>query len=575
MARWSAFVGKVGKALKGRSAMDGMILLGVLGLGLFAVAAVVVVQHWDGLLETEAASASLRNLFLVLVAIIGVPLAIWRSVVAKQQADASDRQAGTAERRLQNELYEKGAAMLGDETPSVRLGGIYSLKGLANDNPEYQDQVMELLCAFVRDPPTADGEAAGNGNRGGSRTGDRSAPNVLRDDVQTAIDIIARGRDETEKAWKGREGNGLDLWGARLNGVKADGSDFADARLDGATLERGRFRKATLARLRMSGGSMRGADFGGADVSGGRFSSVDMRGIHANDADFSRSDMNGVDLSGALASETRLSNGRISGSSLRKAMLQRAKLDRCQISNTDFSGADFWRADLSGTKFVTATRTTLGAAGATSETLYCTLTQAQLDKALAHPDFPPEFAAGTVDAETGQPLVWRGGCISDDQYPLIIGPQQVVKEGKTDRKVGGFLEWRDQGVRLVPGLVARLKSADPSGARRKAREVLEKTTRTDCARVTLLGRSDSQVDSCGVTRWANESRIWILFVFREESLEDAPESEFALYERNGPDAEAAWERWLDAVDWGASPIVETFPARTGDARVPPHRRAAG
>ena len=39
---------------------------------------------------------------------------------------------------------------------------------------------------------------------------------------------------------------------------------------------------------------------------------------------------------------------------------------------------------------------------------FARLTQVQLDEAHAHPDYPPTIAEGTVDIETGEPLVWRG-----------------------------------------------------------------------------------------------------------------------------------------------------------------------
>ena len=48
--------------------------------------------------------------------------------------------------------------MLGNDVLSVRLGGIYALLRLAEDNPEqYHVQIMDLLCGSVRHPKV-DGE---------------------------------------------------------------------------------------------------------------------------------------------------------------------------------------------------------------------------------------------------------------------------------------------------------------------------------------------------------------------------------------------------------------------------------
>ena len=54
----------------------------------------------------QSNSDTLRNISLIFVAAIGLPLAYWRSRVAQTQAD-------TAEQGLLNARYQKGAEMLG------------------------------------------------------------------------------------------------------------------------------------------------------------------------------------------------------------------------------------------------------------------------------------------------------------------------------------------------------------------------------------------------------------------------------------------------------------------------------
>ena len=100
---------------------------------------------------------------------IGLPLAIWRSTVAERQSATSQLQSETAQRGLLNERYQKGAEMLGSAVLAVRLGGIYALDRLAREHPEaYHLQIMNLLCAFVRNPTTVEylgGEAPRDGHR--------------------------------------------------------------------------------------------------------------------------------------------------------------------------------------------------------------------------------------------------------------------------------------------------------------------------------------------------------------------------------------------------------------------------
>ena len=296
-------------SLKGWAKNDGVMWSVIAFLLMLAMAGAFVLHHWDSLFKSEVPTASFRNLFIVLAAIIGVPLAIWRSAVAKQQANASARQAETAEKRLKNEIYEKGAAMLGDKIPSVRLGGIYSLKGLANESPsEYQDQVMELLCAFVRNPPEEGAGTNRTTNEEQGRGCGSPVPKALRDDVQTVVEIITRKAGELNEGWKWSEGRQLDLRGANLESVSAAGGDFSRAMLHGAKLDRGNFGKATLSGAQMTGGSMRGANVSGADMSECRFQGADLSGISGNGVNLSRCSMNSVDLSGALALDATFSH---------------------------------------------------------------------------------------------------------------------------------------------------------------------------------------------------------------------------------------------------------------------------
>lgn len=549
----------------------GVVWSAIAFVAMLVVAGAFVLDQWESLFESEVPSASLRNLFIVLAAIIGVPLAIWRSAVAKQQANASERQAETGEKRLKNEIYEKGAAMLGDDVPSVRLGGIYSLKALANESPlEYQVQVMELLCAFVRNPPEEEADTKRKASEGENGVRGLPVPRVLRDDVQTVVDMIVKRANDLNEGWRSSEGYQLDLRGASLESVAATGGDLSGALLHGATLDRGHFAKATLSGAQMTAGSMQGADVSAANMNGCRFHGVNLKGIVGNGVDLSHCSMNGVDLVGALLLDAKLSNCSMTGTSLRKARMQGAKLDHCHITNCDFTEAYLWRADVSATKFGIATRVTVSEDESTSETLYCILTQQQLDEALAHPDYPPEIEEGTMDAQTGEALIWRGGCITVDQFPQIHGPQQIVKDGALERKQGAFLEWKEMGVRLVSAVLDRLRSGGVNANKLRVCEFLEQEKTTGCGRVTFVGRKDSGVDSCGIRRWDGEGRIWMLFVYQEEGMSEE-HSDLSFFDVNGPESEPAWERWLNNIDWTIAPILESGlePVEI----VPPHRRA--
>ena len=219
---------------------------------------------WDWLTDGESGSATIRNLGLVLAAIIALPLAIWRGVVADRQASAAQRQAETAQQSLLNDRYERGAEMLGSHVLSVRLGGIFALARLAEEHPEeYHIQMMELLCAFVWHPPR-----------------DANLPEqpkdaekfILREDVQAALRVIGTRSDKHRRlAVKGAFY--INLHGADLRGGDLPGLNFSSPSVDmieSMSLHQ-IFSNANL-RTDMSGAKLDGAQFLFAKISGVDFS---------------------------------------------------------------------------------------------------------------------------------------------------------------------------------------------------------------------------------------------------------------------------------------------------------------
>jgi hypothetical protein len=59
----------------------------------------------------------------------------------------------TRERRI-TELFTKAVEQLGHEKAPVRLGALYSLERLAQNNPEHRQTVVDVFCAYLRMPYT-------------------------------------------------------------------------------------------------------------------------------------------------------------------------------------------------------------------------------------------------------------------------------------------------------------------------------------------------------------------------------------------------------------------------------------
>ena len=384
-----------------------------MAMALLIVEVVLSAIFWDWLNGTDSAGATIRNIGLVMAGSLALPLAIWRAKVADKQALAAQQQVNTAQDGLLNERYQKGAEMLGSDVLAVRMGGIYALQQLAQDHPEaYHIQIMELFCAFARRPPN-------------DPHNDPWMPNtpLVRLDVQAVMDAIA-ARSESRRAFEKEAGFTLDLRGSDLGWVQMDSGYHLDGRLlnplastaPGLDHSRLELSGIDLSHARLEGANLHHADLEGADLSYARLSRTNLSDARLDQADLSHSSgvrtnlsrarLRGADLSNALHGEADLSKALLSGANLSDAYLRDIDLTRADLSAADLSGAylsdvDLTGADLSGADLYGAHTGGIPwpAKG---------LTQVMLNSAIADPNNPPKLD-GVLDADTGKPLVWRGG----------------------------------------------------------------------------------------------------------------------------------------------------------------------
>ena len=100
---------------------------------------------WNALSEGEpSAVATIRNLVLIWGAPLATGLAVWRSMVAQQQAEI-------AQRGLLSDRYQRAVEMLSHDLDSMRIGGIHALVDLTREHPdEYKRKVVNLLCVYYK-----------------------------------------------------------------------------------------------------------------------------------------------------------------------------------------------------------------------------------------------------------------------------------------------------------------------------------------------------------------------------------------------------------------------------------------
>ena len=350
-------------------------------LGLLAFIAVVITMVWDDLggpLEARRAEA-VRNLALVAGGIVALIIAVWRSRAAQDQVRVNERE------RLDRRFYT-GVSLLSEKETVSRLAGIRMLGQLAKLEPKlFRDDVILVLCEFACNPTAidkSDVEAAG------------VLPRFSIDDSKDADDgdrravINASRREEIEKAIK----------------VVSDCNTAATAEHPDTQLELNlpglALHDAKLEKVNLSGADLRGAWLVGVDFSNANLSGTKLASARLISAKLKGADLTDADLTRTVLSLANLQDAQLADADLSYAELDGAAMLGVQIDNSIFTGALFSRSGV-------ATPDSERAGEALDEVTATGLTQATIDQMVATDANPPRLT-GVLDAETGEPLEWRG-----------------------------------------------------------------------------------------------------------------------------------------------------------------------
>ena len=170
--------------------------------------------------------------------------------------------------------------MLGSEVLAVRLGGIYALQRLAEEQPEqYHIQVMRLLCVFVRLPTRDQSLESGQAAiEPGTLLG-------IRQDVEATMQAIG-SRSRLRMALEREVEFRLDLKGVDLRG----------AQLLDADLSRAMFHHAHLSNV----------NFANTDLTDSFLSNADLSQAEFHDVNFTRTRLWSANLSGAMLQDAEL-----------------------------------------------------------------------------------------------------------------------------------------------------------------------------------------------------------------------------------------------------------------------------
>lgn len=235
--------------------------------------------------STEERSAAIRNIGLFLAATVGLPFLVWRSIVAQKQVDVAEQGQitdrinkaveGLGSEKSIKRLYLK--KQNGDPDYSkpvmeevtapnleVRIGAVYALERIAQDSERDHLQVMEILCAYIRqncqiaEPIFTD---------------DLQQRPVVRSDIQTAITVIGR-RNKNRKKIERENRYRLDFNRCDLSGVNFKQGDFDSAEFNLCRIEAALFDGCSLIGAQFLGSVLNHTSWLNANLMGARLDKV-------------------------------------------------------------------------------------------------------------------------------------------------------------------------------------------------------------------------------------------------------------------------------------------------------------
>ena len=193
----------------------------------------------------------MRDIVLLSTPLLGFPLLFQRTLTATKQAN-------TDSQRLLADRYARSAELFANAELSARLAGLYALWDLAKEEVEiYHLRIMEILCAFVRNPPELKGW----------EPGDNKFPARDRSDFAAVLTLI-RTRNHQQCEREHAVNFRLDFSGADLRAA-----NFRGAYLRGAIFYRADLREVAT----FDYADLQSADFWNVQLQNTLFLNADLR----------------------------------------------------------------------------------------------------------------------------------------------------------------------------------------------------------------------------------------------------------------------------------------------------------
>jgi uncharacterized protein YjbI with pentapeptide repeats len=263
---------------------------------------------------------------------------------ALENANAALKNAQAAQEKQITERFTKAVEQLASPEIAVRLGGIYALERIAKDSEKDHWTIMEVLTAFVREPPSLKAPLEEEKLLLELPTHTQKAKDdkqllKLRIDIQAALTVIGRRDIEKDLPNQKLDLSKVNIAGANLREAKLQGANLYQANLQGADLTKAQLQGADLGKT-----NLQQAHIIRANLQGAILTEANLKGAFLNETNLQQADLMAAILEGS----------HLSSADLRKSLLKLANLQSTRLCNAQLQGADIRQADFSGASLLDA-----------------------------------------------------------------------------------------------------------------------------------------------------------------------------------------------------------------------------
>ncbi|WP_345596338.1 pentapeptide repeat-containing protein, partial [Streptomyces marokkonensis] len=249
-------------------------------------------QPADGVVIT-----GLRTMLVALGAAVVAGLGLMYTHLNLQHTRDKDReQAELAREGHVTERYVEAIKLLGSDSETERLGGIYALERIMKDSEKDHGTVVEVLASFVRSRCERQDDTQLVEVDG--KHGILTVSNPPTRDGVVAFEVLCRrpGRDEPHRVdLRDVTLHGVHIEGGRLQGFDLSEADLREATFIDCNLESARLNQAFLEKVTLATCNLSRVNFDGASLADARLHNVSLekasfRSTDGGDADRQRFD---------------------------------------------------------------------------------------------------------------------------------------------------------------------------------------------------------------------------------------------------------------------------------------------